>query len=929
MKIKSAIFLLIFYSLIFISSLSFLDTLSYLSSPIVKSIIHNKNISLLNFDKDNNDNYLSSENNDSSEYNESISWRGRLFTILRNEIESLNISKSNASQSCINVFNKYLFGHNDPNNSSNISYLRSDYHIVKFLDDSSKTRNFLGAYDQCMYKIYNFQLEDILNKHITKSTFVVFLFDKTKQHDILSQITPNLTYIDLEFYYYVFGLCLPQGINDGEYCSDEDYKKLVSYINLEIGDYLGFANASVSTFSLRTNPIDLEKDSTFSIILCLLPFLFFLLQAFFVVFRNVFIYLFETKCFKESKNKNIINEVEENRNEYSIDEGSDNEDERISDARIKENMLSEKIENNQKLKIIKKIVDCFCFTENEKELFNFSLTSTKYNNDSGISNVRGIIGINIFLMIFGWTFVALVNSPVKLYSPNYFQQFIDSGISSIIMMGVRYAPRIIISCSGYILTYKYISYLDRKVIDNSIGIFRTCLTFIIYQSHKYILLILLLLFERFSLYRIFNLFLPIRPIWKFFHLNILRKPRIEIFLWSLTMLEYFYPNKEEDNRNGLNLLNYYWLPFNEIFFFIFGVLLITIGFKKKYRIDLFILILIPLWFIIKIAYSYLINIYLKDNDLPFKGLIPVYYYIFFNYGRFMTNPVFNLPYFLIGMYFGLMNYTIQKGIININKLNIYSKYNSENDKEEIDENSEDNIDSYQDINPNTNKKKYQGKENENKDYCSEVIKMPFLISPITFVQWHRKKNIKYLSILLIIFALISIFIFVIYFHFSNILKKSNPYSFINLIFRIDIEIIILFIQWGAFIIFLKADNFAAIFLSHLAWTMLTKPYFSFILIINTALLFIFYQSETVLEINLVNILLYSVIGGVLTFIFTSLFYIFFELPYKRLIHLIISFINEKKENDDINNELKDYDDDSCNDDSNIDLQDKDIKEKNE
>ena len=62
--------------------------------------------------------------------------------------------------------------------------------------------------------------------------------------------------------------------------------------------------------------------------------------------------------------------------------------------------LLEKIENNQKLKIIKKIVDCFCFTENEKELFNFSLTSTKYNNDSGISNVRGIIGINIFLMIF-------------------------------------------------------------------------------------------------------------------------------------------------------------------------------------------------------------------------------------------------------------------------------------------------------------------------------------------------------------------------------------------------------------------------------------------------------------------------------------------------------------------------------------------------
>ena len=91
MTIKSFLFLIIFYSLIIISSFSFLDTLSFLSSPIIKSIINNKNISLPLFDKDNNNNYLNDDNDDyddSDEYKESISWRGKLFTIIRNEFES-------------------------------------------------------------------------------------------------------------------------------------------------------------------------------------------------------------------------------------------------------------------------------------------------------------------------------------------------------------------------------------------------------------------------------------------------------------------------------------------------------------------------------------------------------------------------------------------------------------------------------------------------------------------------------------------------------------------------------------------------------------------------------------------------------------------------------------------------------------------------
>ena len=201
--------------------------------------------------------------------------------------------------------------------------------------------------------------------------------------------------------------------------------------------------------------------------------------------------------------------------------------------------------------------------------------------------------------------------------------------------------------------------------------------------------------------------------------------------------------------------------------------------------------------------------------------------------------------------------------------------------------------------------------------------MPFLITPIIFVQWHRKQKIIHLLAMLVIFFIFFIFFSIIY-YIPNDIEVTMTNSLINFIYRIDIEFVIIFVQWGALIIFLKANNFAAIFLSHIFWTLLSKPYFSFILTINTVLLFIFYQSETMIEINTMNVLLNSMIGGAVTFIFTCLFYIFFELPYKRLIHLILSLRNNKnaKDND---NEFPDGDEDS----SDIEDKESDDKEKNE
>ena len=119
MKFQKLILLIIFQFFQFMNSQPFLrQSLSYLSSPLIQSLIKRKNISLPLLYEDNYNNYIENSDNISykDEEKERDSLRGRIFTILRDELMSTNISNSNSDKKCINAFNKYLFGINDENN---------------------------------------------------------------------------------------------------------------------------------------------------------------------------------------------------------------------------------------------------------------------------------------------------------------------------------------------------------------------------------------------------------------------------------------------------------------------------------------------------------------------------------------------------------------------------------------------------------------------------------------------------------------------------------------------------------------------------------------------------------------------------------------------------------------------------------------------
>ena len=931
------------YLFFFLMILFFLKTNS-ISNPLLSSVLPQANLFLGNaFDSPD---YTFNENEtiEELERKEAESERGKLFSILREFIESLDIlnNQTNITEQCKNVINRYLFGRVDPNNSSYISHIISDFHIIKLLDDSSKNRNNLGTYENCMSKYYKmkknyeqvFSEYNIYNYDLNSSTlsnYVALVVDRNNTNET----TDEDDILNLDFNFVIIAFCLPQGYNEEkEYCTDDDYLKLLKSANDKLDNILRLNDTSLTIFSLRNNTIKGKESSTdFFIFLKMLPFIFFVLQALITILRSVIIKIINC-CDERKLKKNKENEKTKEENEDDEDEYDNG---RISD--VGKNLITNK-EKENKHKILYEILDCFSWEENFKELFSFSINSTKYNNDSGLNFIRGLMGLSMLFVSIGSTFVVLYNSPIKESSPNHIIEFfLDNYIFAImVMIGIRYSPRVILSCSGYLLAYKYICYLNKNANKAFCPLIKSGLKFISYQFHKYFLFIMLLLFERFSAYDLFVFYnRKESPAFKYLNEFILNEPPFSRFILSFLLWGNITYNPDEQFRRGNNLLHYLWLPFTEILFFLIGIIFITLGFKTKWRIDIVILILVPAIYLAKLIYFYLeTSIYEEHKELPLNKSYSTLYYVFFNYGRDMINPLFNIPYYLIGIYFGFINYTIQRGITRLNKTDNVKLFLSKEEKDEEEEEDNENNSSIDNKLTNDIKEELKEKSNDNtpkEDYCEEIKEMPFLITPIKFVQWHRKKTKRLIYIICFIFILIFFFFCYAILLFSITFSKDEEImekkmrqaftnDFIDFLYRIDIELVIFFVLWSSFIIMIHMNDLAFEFFNNIFWIVLSRPYFSFTLTINTFLMFLFYHEETLNEVNSISVLMFSLIGGGGTFLFMSFFYILYELPLKRLIRVCYGICDDSNEKDEEDKNDKINNEDFGNDDNSSDKEDK-------
>ena len=137
-------------------------------------------------------------------------------------------------------------------------------------------------------------------------------------------------------------------------------------------------------------------------------------------------------------------------------------------------------------------------------------------------------------------------------------------------------------------------------------------------------------------------------------------------------------------------------------------------------------------------------------------------------------------------------------------------------------------------------------------------------------------------------------------HLKNFL--DNPYN--NFYMMLDTEIIVVIIHLMAFGFYVKGENFINNMFSNSMWFIFDKLYFSFALLINPLTLYILSQCETRILLNKNNAIMYSFICGFISFIGSIIVFIFFEVPYKRIIKLISkSYLKPPEEEDEDNYQI--------------------------
>ena len=921
----------------------------------------------------------------------------------------------NISPECLELLNyTYLGNINDKEVAKkfgNFDKKITGYYLYKLIIDTTKDKNDIISYENCLEHVPTFNGVSISNvKYIGNfPTYIISLIDFTQRKDIIK----NSTFY--ENYKYILGFCFPQSNNTEKnkyifengtksyyHCENKHYEYLIRRI-LEIIQDIEGMNINVIEINKYNNTMKFSWKAFLIFFILIIPIIIY-----------IFLLIYRIFAIKEKKNVIIIKNT---RNKED-----DDKDNLIDNKIIEE----EDKTNKKKVKIVPKWYKLlnifFNFKENIKELFYFESNKTNINDIRGLNYINGLIGISIILTILGQLYFIFFNIPIKRFGSFQFYELISSPFYVLLIIGLRYSPRVLFSCSGYTLTYKYLSYIER-------GFSCYFIKFFFYQLYKYFILVLIICFLRYSLYDIISFISEIRPMWKLFYENELKKPEnwgeFIAYLLDIDIIDEIKNLFSDEHKEFYHdLLDYFWISFNEIFFFVFGIILLSIGYKAHLRIDYFIFLLIIIIFGFKIGlYFY----YYKKLNL----YTTLYYYLF-DYGYAMIYPLFNLSYFLIGMYFGLINYSLQNGIIdlhiqnnsykriinkvegkktissksssmNLNENNEINKkssskssnlslfdnndlFNNENDNdndndidndnkefkktetEELKEknenenenenknenekyinfNNRDSINDSIDLNSNNSRKSENNNKNNN-NYVKELQSMPFLISAVYFIKWNKKENLKmFFNIFLFI-----LFLIIIIFSFSYIIfikiyewiidkkeinedysendklyEKISLVNFIinpilNIIYLIDIEIVVIFIQLSFFILSMKGHYFINDFFSHIYWSFFTKSYFSFQMVCNPIILFMFYQSETIVKLTLLNIILYFIINTFFIMIFTILLYTVIELPLKKIFKYIIkrdidnlNLEEQNEEDEDEDEDENDENDDNDNDNDN-------------
>ena len=724
------------------------------------------------------------------------------------EPEIKNIS--NVSENCFNFLNKTFFSNEEIEKNKLFLY------YLKLALDSSKNKNDISTYNDCMEKRYGIQL---LEEDIKNFSYILIFIDKrnNKNHTVLNNDTT-----------YLFAVCAPHQ-KDG--CSDSDYLEIAMKIFEKNLDQINPKKEEVSLFSFENYTGEYQYHFlSFEQI----PLYFIILHISFIIFKNIYFkfYQFLFSCCKKEKN-----DSESPSRKYTL--------------RNRKNTIPNQL--NKKTNYQKIFESVFSISKNIEILFSKG-NEDEVNNDIGISYIKGIKGLCMIFYLFGTLYFNLYNSPISQKNRTLFFKNLSHHSFCVFYFGMKYSPRILLSCSGFSLFYKMICYFDEKSEEEREDKkkensnhnftyyinFQMLFTFILHQIYKYILFLLVTLFIIYSIFLLNLLFIDINPMWVYFkHTKIKSLSISEIICNIFGIQTYFFPERKEDS-----ILNYFWLLYNEIIFFLFTSFILY--FVYKYQLKLNRLIIISIIFIE--AFKYIFIFFISS-----KNIRPGYIYTYNNYGKFYVSPLMNYPFFLIGVYFSMFNFVMQKSL------------------------------------------NYIECNRQEKTYLSSSVKA------IKKLKKFQKCYLYFWGLIFSFFILLlsfsqSILCAVIRYINSeeDVLKTFFQSSLVQIFMLYDTEIIVILFHLLALFFYIAGENFFNSFLTHKYWSILDKIYFSYILLINPVILYILYTGETKIIFSIPNCFFYSSICGIMVFVISICCYIIFELPFKRMTKYMFKVQKNKK-----------------------------------
>ena len=775
--------------------------------------------------------------------------RAAIVEILK--IKDIHSITNDLSESCVNAFNETFFIIKNETNATDEEKSIRTYFFKKLIYDSSTNANDLSSYTNCMERKHEFDFSNCTREILNVNYFTVFVDYRNK---ILDYYNNNINITT-----YLVGICFLEN------CSEEDSRKLVH----KLFNGTNLINESdvfnrIKVYSLNNR--DHNYDNIFFKFIPLYIIIFHLLMIIFHKYLESFYKKIKEKyCGKRPK---IIISPRLTDNEEELINNDNN-------SKIRKTVVAKK-HKNYKI-YIKALYDI----EQNFEFLKKYENDNEIHNDTSLLYMNGIKGISMILFLFGSVYIDLFNSPITRQNISMFYDNISHPLFFVFYFGIKYAPKLLLCSSGFSLFYKFMCYLDNKFDiekelikvkeeeksnkinkdnnDNdikSIGSssslntdkilkkyslpFKYYFLFLFSQVHKYILYLLFIFYILFSLYDFALIFIDLGPMWAFFN-NLLIKTSINFV--SIVSSFFCFQGYFIKNFNKDSLLNYFWLLYQEVLYFIISSFIIFIGYYYHLRMDRIFLCIMIILFSFRMFYyglASLIEVNAKE------------YFSFSDYNKFYNSLLYNYIYYVLGICFGIFHFVVQKRFT------------------------------------------YMDCEKQKKQYLLGYTKL--------FKKVNRISKCSFYVLGIIFLVLTIVFSFGQYFSFkfndsvegynekTDYSVKLNGYEnnfFIRIFMIIDTDIVVFLVNFMALFFYLKGENFVDKFLRLNFWSIVNKIYFSYLLLINPVILYIFYITESRIYFNIFNCYLYSFSCGIILFSLVILLYALFELPFKKCINLIL------------------------------------------